>query len=238
MTPNVDINMLTIQNLPPNKRLPKWISFIQSLAAPLSWLMGIFNQYKNGGVLAFYDAVLTYAKGERVIYNYRVYESLVSSNTGNTPDTTTGYWLLVNNSFIGIYERSLFRANKLVFERALNRYFREELTLHGYIGFRQPNSAFTPTPSDIYIETLAPTGLSILGLETIHPESTIRSSVTGYWAFDGLVVAATSTYQFTIYIPTLVYGSINSDSTIADKIIRNFADKYRVSGTNYLIQTY
>ena len=238
MTPNVDINLLVVQNLPPNKRKTVWISFIQSLADPLNWAMGIFNQYKNGGVVAFYEPLLIYNAGERVIYNYKVYESIIGSNTGNTPDTTPTAWLEVNTSFIGVYERSLFRGNKLVFERALNRYFREELVAHGYIGFRQPDNAFTPTPSDIYIETLVPTGLSILGLDAITPEDTLRSIPTGYWGFDGLVVSASSTYQFNIYIPTLVYLSINSDSTIAERIVRNFADKYRVAGTNYNIITY
>ena len=40
-----------------------------------------------------YAAGTTYNPGDKVIYNYRVFESLVSSNTGNQPDTNPTKWL-------------------------------------------------------------------------------------------------------------------------------------------------
>lgn len=40
-----------------------------------------------------YAAGTTYNTGDKVIYNYRVFESLVSSNTGNQPDTNPTKWL-------------------------------------------------------------------------------------------------------------------------------------------------
>ena len=42
---------------------------------------------------ATYDAVTTYAIGNKVVYLTRIYESLVDSNTGNTPDTNPTKWL-------------------------------------------------------------------------------------------------------------------------------------------------
>ena len=40
-----------------------------------------------------YAAGTSYNTGDKVIYNYRVFESLVSSNTGNQPDTNPTKWL-------------------------------------------------------------------------------------------------------------------------------------------------
>lgn len=238
MTPNVDINLLTVQNLPPNKRLPRWIAFIHALASPLDWAMGIFNQYKNGGVTAFYNAAIAYNAGERVVYNYRVYESLTGSNTGNTPETSPDYWLQVNASFIGMSERSLYQGKKLILEYALNHYFREELILHGFTGFRQPDSAFTPTPSDIYVETVTPDYVSIFGIQSVQNENMITTVPRGYFAFSTLITGTTTVYIFNVYIPALVFGSIDPDPVTAERIVRNFVDKYRIAGVNYNVTTY
>lgn len=42
-----------------------------------------------------YSAATTYAKGDRVDYGTNIYESLVNSNTGNTPSTSPTFWVLV-----------------------------------------------------------------------------------------------------------------------------------------------
>jgi hypothetical protein len=44
---------------------------------------------------AAYNAATTYAKGARVDYGTHIYESLVNSNTGNTPSTSPTFWVLV-----------------------------------------------------------------------------------------------------------------------------------------------
>jgi hypothetical protein len=44
---------------------------------------------------AAYNAANTYAKGARVDYGTHIYESLVNSNTGNTPSTSPTFWVLV-----------------------------------------------------------------------------------------------------------------------------------------------
>lgn len=238
MTPQIDINRLAIQNLPPNKRKPVWIMFIQAMVYVLDWWMGIFRQYQSGGVTGFYNSGVTYNSGERIVYNYRSYESLANGNIGNTPDTSPNSWLEVNGHFIGMSERSLYQAKKLTLEYALNHYFTEELQAHGYIGFRQPDSAFTPTSSDIYIETVTPAYVSITGFSDLHPENTITFNPSGYYAFSTLITGTSSTYMFTVNIPILVYISINPDATIAEGIVRAFVDKYRLVGTNYSIVIY
>lgn len=44
---------------------------------------------------AAYNAATTYAKDARVDYGTHIYQSLVNSNTGNTPDTSPTFWVLV-----------------------------------------------------------------------------------------------------------------------------------------------
>lgn len=238
MTPIVDITTLAIQNLPPNKRLPIWLGIIRSLVSPLRWLMGIFTQYKEGGVSTYWDSGVSYGIGTRVVYNYAVYESLVASNIGNIPDVDIDSWLLVNASFIGVNERRLYQGKKLILEYALNQYFKEELDANGEVGFRQPDDAFTPTPSSIYVEDDIPDLLTF----TMYPDEFQSDAMFPTYSTKYMtptpVYSGASPYQFIVWIPTSVFASINSDSAIADQVVTNFVNRYAVAGTFFTVQTY
>jgi len=238
MTPIVDIDLLALQNLPPNKRLPIWMGIIQALVSPLVWLMGIFTQYKEGGVAVYWDGAVSYDTGDRVVYNYAVYESLVDSNVGNIPNVDLSSWLLVNISFIGMNERSLYQGKKLILEYALNRYFAEELLANGEVGFRQPDDAFNPTPSSIYVEDDIPDLLTF----TMYPDEFQSDAMFPTYSTKYMtptpIYSGASPYQFVVWIPTAVFASINADSGIADQIVTNFVNKYAVAGTFFRIDTY
>jgi hypothetical protein len=238
MTPIVNIDTLAIQNLPPNKRLPVWMGMIKAFVSPLKWLMGIFTQYKEGGVNTYWDSGVSYSIGTRVVYNYAVYESLVGSNIGNIPDVDLGSWLLVNASFIGVNERRLYQGKKLILEYALNRYFAEELDANGEVGFRQPDDAFNPTPSSIYVEDDIPDLLTF----TMYPDAGQSDAMFPTYSTKYMtptpIYSGASPYQFIVWIPTAVFASINSDSMIADQIVTNFVNRYAVAGTFFTVQTY
>lgn len=238
MTPVVGIDTLVIQNLPPNKRLPVWMGIIKGLASPLRWLMGIFTQYKEGGVAVYWDVAVTYSAGTRVVYNYAVYESLVASNLGNIPDVDTDSWLLVNASFLGANERRLYQGKKLILDYALNQYFKEELDANGEVGFRQPDDPFTPTPSSIYVEDDIPSLLTF----TMYPDAGQSDAMFPTYSTKYMTPTPTysgaSPYQFIVYIPTAVFASINSDAMVADQIVTNFVNRYAVAGTFFTVQTY
>ena len=40
----------------------------------------------------------TYALEDKVVYSHKVYESLISSNVGNQPDTNDEKWMLIGGS--------------------------------------------------------------------------------------------------------------------------------------------
>lgn len=238
MTPVVNIDTLVIQNLPPNKRLPVWMGIIKALASPLKWAMSIFTQYKEGGVSTYWDSGVSYGVGTRVVYNYAVYESLVASNLGNIPDVDTDSWLLVNASFIGANERRLYQGKKLILEYALNQYFKEELDANSEVGFIQPDSAFTPTPSSIYIEDDIPDLLTF----TMYPDAGQSDAMFPTYSTKYMtptpIYSGASPYQFIVWIPTAVFASINADSMVADQIVTNFVNRYAVAGTFFTVQTY
>jgi hypothetical protein len=200
--------------------------------------MGIFTQYKEGGVVLYWDSGVSYGIGARVVYNYAVYESLVGSNLGNIPDVDLDSWLLVNASFLGANERRLYQGKKLILEYALNRYFAEELDANGEVGFRQPDSAFNPTPSSIYVEDDIPDLLTF----TMYPDAGQSDAMFPTYSTKYMtptpIYAGASPYQFIVWIPTAVFASINSDSMIADQIVTNFVNRYAVAGTFFTIQTY
>ena len=238
MTPIVNINTLAIQNLPPNKRLPVWMGMIEAFVSPLRWLMGIFTQYKEGGVSTYWDSGVSYSIGTRVVYNYAVYESLVGSNIGNIPDVDLDSWMLVNASFLGVNERRLYQGKKLILEYALNRYFAEELDDNGEVGFRQPDDAFNPTPSSIYVEDDIPDLLTF----TMYPDAGQSDAMFPTYSTKYMtptpIYSGASPYQFIVWIPTAVFASINSDSMIVDQIVTNFVNRYAVAGTFFTVQTY
>lgn len=230
MTPQADINILAVQNLPIDQRLKKWILWAKGLVYPLFWRMGLFVQYQNGTMVSNYSGAVTYDIGGQVKFNYAVWESLVNGNTGNIPDASSDYWIKVNDSFIGISESSRYGGGKLNLEWALNRYFQTT--------FRQPDSDVSPTPSEIYITNTAPVYVSIAvgaASQELDTVSTV-SGMTGI-ATDSIIGSATS-YNFTVHIPAGVYAAINTDAAIAETIVRQFLDNYVVSGIQYIIVTY
>ena len=96
MTPIVNIDTTVIQSLPFSKRLPKWILFLQSVCYPIKWLYNnVLTGYMNGYVLPGYSHSVTYNLGQQVICNYGVWESTINNNTGNTPNLTPVYSILV-----------------------------------------------------------------------------------------------------------------------------------------------
>lgn len=238
MTPIVNINTLAIQNLPPNKRLPVWMGIVSALVSPLRWLMGIFTQYKEGGVSTYWDVAVSYSINAKVVYNYAVYESLVASNLGNIPDVDTDSWLLVNASFIGANERRLYQGKKLILEYALNQYFKEELDANSEVGFIQPDSAFTPTPSSIYIEDDIPDLLTFTMYSDAGQSDAMFPTYSTKYMTPTPIYSGASPYQFIVWIPTAVFASINTDSMVADQIVTNFVNRYAVAGTFFTVQTY
>lgn len=222
MTPNADFNLQVIQELPPNRRLPRFIAAAKGFVSALVYDYGIFYAYINGSDAYVYDSGVTYGVGSRVVYNFQVFESLVSSNTGNIPDVSTASWRKILDYFIGASERTKYNASKIVFEYALNRFFRTT--------FAQP-----PATSDIFITNTVPAYPSFLVGYTESASSYIGDSSSSGFVTSTEVFTTASSYQFVIHFPLSLYTALGAN---AEKIIRSIADKYAISGTLYTIITY
>jgi len=213
---DVNINPITIELLPPDKRTVTTNPLLQALLNPLQWARDLFFGSYYGGSTAPLYAPGTYNYLNQVIYNKKVYSSLIN---GNTDLPTTSNWQLVQNNFIGLKERILYNGQRLVLEYALNKEY--DTT------FRQPNNI-----SDIYISTnayIAP--IFIIGL-TEDKSSTI--STKGSSEYVGISDAVAARIDFTIHIPIATYTAQGGN----DNIFRNFIDQYVPVGITYIISTY
>jgi hypothetical protein len=137
---NLDFKQRLIDWLPPDKRMTKFVKFLQSLAVSIKLLgFKIFNDYKLGSAYPILESGDSYGVGEKVNYRGVVYESLTEYNITLPPDVS---WRLYLPSFLGVDQRILFTSQKLSLEYAMNLRFNKT--------FRQP-----PAVSDIYITLLA-----------------------------------------------------------------------------------
>ena len=218
---DINFNTLATQTLPPDKRYSRMVAFLRVLLSPLQYLNNLwFVGYRTGATASAWAAG-TYAKYEQVKYNKIVYESLVAGNTAVPTDTTK--WKVVQENFIGLFERITYNGQKLVLEYALNKWFGTS--------FRQP-----PLTSDIYISTntIGTPFFRVGGIEAISSSSSNSSS--SEFVINSYTVSLQ--YNFTIHVPVAVYNALDPTMTNNEAIFRAFANKYIPAGLTYNITTY
>jgi hypothetical protein len=207
--------------IPPDKRTINFATLLQSLTKGLQYTHDlIFDSYKKGSTAPAY-AVGVYAKYDQVIYNKAVYESLVDGNNATPTDLTK--WRVIQENYIGVDERILYNGGKLILEYALNKWF--DTT------FLQP-----PLVSDIYLTT-NPTLLSVFRVGYTEDES---SSVGDFASSENVFndYSFAANYGLTINIPVAVYNALGPDAATREAVVRNFADKYVITGVFYDINAY
>ena len=201
--------------------------YIRSALASVKRMYGLFARYVSGSEYDFYDPAATYPIGYRVKWYFGVYEAIVDGITGISPNSDTN-WVKVLDSHIGATERSLYNSNRIMYEYALNRIF--SANFRQYI-----DTVYTPY-SDIYIDTVTVVQTTFLVGETIGDY--IGESGSDTYVTETEIYASSSTYQFTIHVPTSLYNALGATSDIREKAFRYYADKFKPSGTTYTIQTY
>ncbi|MFB6456565.1 hypothetical protein ACE38W_14940 [Chitinophaga sp. Hz27] len=219
---NIDTGQKAIEATPPDKRYPIFIHWLLALFKPLQWLADLsFSSYRTGSNAVSWISGVVYYKYDRVLFKQTVYESLTDNNT-LVPTDQSG-WMVVQQNFVGVFERILYNGNKLVFEYAINKYFGSM--------FRQP-----PGISDIYTENkVKPLNVFVVG-GTERISSITYSSYSNEFIINQYVFSPFS--NLIIYVPVAVFHSIDTDPMNAERIIRNFADQYLVAGIIYTVQTY
>jgi hypothetical protein len=220
---NVNYTNAGQQLLPPDKRGNVMTRWMAALLRPLQWLVDIkLNMWRNGLPSPPYLVGTTYAKGDIVVYRYSVYESNVNGNLGNDPLNVT-YWTKVQDNFIGTLERLKYNGHVLVLTYALNKYFGTT--------FRQPNNV-----SDIFIAVnIKPVAVFLVG-DTEAQSSRVYANTSSEFVVNSYAFA--SYMNMIIWVPLAVYNALDTDPANRERIIRNFADRYIVSGITYNVSTY
>lgn len=220
---DLDILALAKAELPPDHRTNIMSAIAQQSISPTQWLHDlIFVDYLYGTTYATYSNVTAYVYGNKVTYNKGVYECInKSGSTGHLP-TDTNYWYLRQANFIGSNERVKYNSQTLVLTYGLNRWFGTT--------FRQP-----PSISDIYIAAVTPTKLSFLSYKTETGTDHSFDTYSTGWSFNTEVFGTQATYTFSVNIPAAVYAALGAT---AEKIVRQFVDKYNIAGITYTVLTY
>lgn len=222
MNYSADYNLLGQNLLPPSKRLDVFLAWVAVISGAVQWEHDlIFNDYANGTSALVYNSGTAYSKGNRIIYNQKVYEAKTST-TGNAPttgDDNDTYWILVLNDFRGVRERVSYNGQKLTLEWILNKWFGTN--------FVQPDNNFPSIHSDFWIENLITDDNSFL-------LATDSNSGPSYLALNnnaddylGLTYQAEVT-NFTVHYPLSI---VASTSTIQYKQMDSLITKYKLYGT-------
>lgn len=214
--------------LPIDKRTPIHIAWLNDLSSGFTYLNQNLNEYIYGVSYSYFSASATYSIGTRVIggiqNNNFVYQSITSSNHGNTV-SNNNYWEQVNNNFIGVSERDLYIDQKMTFEWALNRWFNTRFV-------QNTGVTFSATHSDIYISDNAVSISSfIIGAREAGSSDVFNTYSSGF-VINGLTYYPSS--QYTINVPNAVLSSIPGTQSG----VRNFADKYNYYGIQYSVVGY
>lgn len=219
---DVNYNQTGPQLLPPDKRYNRMVAWVKALLVPLQWVRDLWmGSYRTGSTANPWVGSTTYAKYDRVLYKQKVYESLINGNT-DTPTEQTS-WMVVQQNFIGVFERVLYNGNKLIFEYAINKFF-------GTV-FRQP-----PNTSDIYISVNnKPFSVFVVG-GTENSSSVVYSHVSSEYVIDSYNFSLF--VNMTIMVPLGVFNALDPNPVNCEKIIRNYANQYIIAGIIYNVQTY
>lgn len=182
----------------------------------------------NAPTNATYFTLATFAVEGRIRYvDKSVYECILAVTDGTSPIDTT-YWMKVQDSFIGLLERTKTNSQILLFEYLLNKWFD---TSYNY-----------PSTNDIYI-TNNPSDTSpfLFGVDEDESSAVAATDLLqqNFISLDSTI----TTYQFTINVPLAVYDALNpleaSGTTVTkDAIVKSFADTYVCAGIQYDINPY
>jgi hypothetical protein len=218
----LSVNYISEKLVPPSLRGAKHLAWLKTILKPVQTLWKyIFIDYKNGSPYANYDVSLSYNTTDRVIYsNKKVYECIKNASVGINCDDSE-YWLKINDNFIGASERVKYNSQKIVFEYALNKWFDVQ--------------SYDP---QIYIQNNVIAGSAFVMGSTGSYSSPMALSGVYSTTYMGLAYSFIPLYDYTIYVPTLVFNAQGSTLANRENAIRNFADIYNLIGMKYNVITY
>lgn len=216
----------------PQRRLPKFTAFLFSLMSPLQYFRDFFyNKYVESATYIDYNSLTTYNFGDIVIWSDKcIYQASYVDVNGDTQSfngtdpSNILFWYKLNDTFIGVNERVKYNSQKLLFEFALNRYFRV---------------AALPVDQIYITNNFIDAGSNFL-MNTGSSQSSVMPLNSVYQIdYMGLFPTyTTNTNDYTIFVPVAVYTALGTDVINREFAIRRFADLYNLAGMKYDVQSY
>lgn len=218
-----DINYVQEKLTPPLLRTPIRLDWLKVLERPIQLkyddIFGL-SSFTRGFNKAKWSVVTAYVVGDRVRYGIAIWECLVA-NTGISPDSDLAKWLLIEPDFVGADERVKYNSGKMLFEYVLNRYL---------------NTTATTIPTIYILTNTIDTNGFYMGSDG---DGTYGELGTNTNQNDFLGTAYTLGQKaFTIYVPLALFTSLGNSAANREQVVRNVADKYALSGIQYLVTTY
>lgn len=248
--------------LPPNKRKLYIISWVNILLTPIEWLQGLWsNDYLNGQIYPVWDSGTSYAKGDRVVYKVSTYEAFEAS-TGLTPEGNRTQWYKLNDSFIGVFDRARYTAQKVSLESFLNRWFSNSgsanlifiennpLKVQATYFYNEAEGQETyfinqgeDVPfvlGDAYTEgdTVNDNGVIFMCIVDNSNQPTTDET---YWRIYPYIINESEVFgaiDFTVYVPLSLYDTLGNNTAQKDAKVQSQVDKYKPFGTINDIKTY
>lgn len=217
-----DTNKINEELTPPQLRRPRQLSWLNVLSYPLQWLRDwFFDTYIGGANYATWSGIVFYSAYERVIHSDGcVYEAMVANvakNPSNNPDT----WYKLQDTFIGVDERLKYNSQIIVYEYALNRWFRN-------IG----------ATDQIYIVNNETSSDSMLLANTSNISSLMANDPAFSQYYMGNTYSPSAQYDYTIMFPAALFATLGATVQDQENAVRNIANKYNMAGMSYNIITY
>jgi hypothetical protein len=217
-----DVSVTAPELMPPTLRQNSHKAWFNVLLKPIQYLWSlIFEDYKDGTSYVLWSNLTTYSATNRVLFTDKSNYECINTALGNTQSPLNGlYWIKIQDNFIGVNERIKYNSQIIVFEYALNKWF------------------LNPLPADqIYITNNGTSSQMLMGQTSAYSSTIPNNSIYSTY-YMGNVYTPTQ-YDFTIYFPIALFNALQPTLAIdKEKLIRNFADKYKLAGMNYNIITY
>lgn len=208
--------------LPPELRQPKHRAWLKVLLTPLQYFRDLFfDSYIDSVNVPVWDSSTTFFPGVRTIYfDNSVYEC-VQTNSNTIPNSAPIYWRKIQDVYIGVTERLQYNSQIIIFEYALNKWFRNiGATDQIYIVTNQTESDFFQMAESEVLSS----SMSMLDLYATE--------------FMGVSFTALTQYDYTIMVPAVLFASLATLPSDSENIIRNIVNKYNMAGMQYSVDTF
>lgn len=207
------------------------LAFIKCILYALQWDRDrLLDDYKKGSSAPDFVSGGPYVRGDFIVWiDKSIYSYLplvgfstigINAPTGDPDSAIT--WIKTQDIFIGVDERAKYNSQIIMFEYELNHYYRVPIS--------DPQIYISTNQNNNYSFVMGNTG-----------ENSSSMSNNSVYATNFMYNAPSFTLgfvNFTIFFPLILFGTLGLTVADCQNNIRQFANKYKLGGITYDIQTF